>query len=71
MRAGCTSNISDLSLSDMDVLLTLNERVCLCVSGRRLWQQESRYARTGKYRQHTQDINLLFVEVVFLSLMHV
>jgi hypothetical protein len=36
-------------------------------AGPRSWQHESRYARTGKYRQRTQDIDLLFDEATMLN----
>ena len=35
--------------------------------GPRSWQQESRYGRTGKYRQRTKNIDLLFEEAATLN----
>jgi len=36
-------------------------------AGPRSWQQESRYGRTGKYRQRTKNIDLLFEEAATLN----
>ena len=36
-------------------------------AGPRFWQQASRYGRTGKYRQRTQNVDLLFEEAVALN----